>query len=60
MIVLVIVIVTVSVVVSVWICNGCGVGVATTPGQSISPASTETVSANVRMIAAHMRSKVFM
>jgi len=61
MIVVVMLSVTVAVVVSVCICVGVGVGVgATTPGQSISPASTDTVSANVRMIAAHVWRKVFM
>ena len=30
------------------------------PGQSISPASTERASASVRIVAAHVRRKVFM
>ena len=30
-----------------------------TPGQSISPANTATASASVRIVAAHVRRKVF-
>jgi len=36
-----------------------GGGGATTPGQSISPAGTVRASASVRIVAAHVRRKVF-
>lgn len=39
---------------------GAGGGGDTTPGQSISPATIETASTNIRIVAAHVWRKVFM
>ncbi len=39
---------------------GDGGGGDTTPGQSISPATIETASTSVRIVAAHVWRKVFM
>ena len=52
-------IVVVMLVVVVLVAGGGGGG-DTTPGQSISPATIETASTNVRIVAVHVWRKVFM
>ena len=53
-------IVVVMLVVVVLVGGGGGGGDDTNPGQSISPATIETASTNVRIVAAHVWRKVFM